>query len=86
MLARDARIAIGVAPGIGQGGAEDGGGDRHDQGKLNNIQQLIGREINNHILPEHLGEAPEFKTLTHKPKKKGKFKSKSWKTKKSTSS
>ncbi len=60
--------------------------NERDQGKLNNIQQLIGREINNHILPEHLGEAPEFKTLTHKPKKKGKFKSKSWKTKKSTSS
>ena len=57
--------------------------NERDQGKLSNIESLIGREITCSELPEHLGEAPVFKSPNTANKKKGKFKSKSWKQRKS---
>lgn len=51
--------------------------NERDQGKLNNIEALIGKEIINSVLPEGLGEAPVFKTVDKSRKKK-----KSWKSKK----
>jgi superfamily II DNA/RNA helicase len=55
--------------------------NERDQGKLNNIESLIGKEINNIVLPESLGEAPVFKPVNARPKKKFN----SWKSKKSQS-
>ena len=59
--------------------------NERDQGKLNNIQDLIGKEITLTPLPEHLGEAPIFKAVNPKNKNRTKFKSKNWKSKKPTS-
>ncbi|MGV3509136.1 MAG: DEAD/DEAH box helicase [Sphingobacteriaceae bacterium] len=56
--------------------------NERDQGKLKNIQDLIGREISTNTLPEHLGESPEFKPLDTNKKKRKKFKPKNWKAKK----
>ena len=54
--------------------------NERDQGKLRNIQELISKEIAVMPLPEHLGEAPEFKPVSAVKKNKGK--SKSWKNNK----
>ncbi|HEY0056368.1 MAG TPA: DEAD/DEAH box helicase [Pedobacter sp.] len=54
--------------------------NERDQGKLRNIQELISKEIAVITLPEHLGEAPEFKPASAVKKNKGK--SKSWKNNK----
>ncbi|MBC7915602.1 MAG: DEAD/DEAH box helicase [Pyrinomonadaceae bacterium] len=57
--------------------------NERDQGKLNNIEALIGRGITNITLPDGLGESPIFKPANDK-RKKGK--SNSWKPKKAQSS
>jgi superfamily II DNA/RNA helicase len=54
--------------------------NERDQGKLRNIQELISKEIAVMPLPEHLGEAPEFKPVSAVKKNRGK--SKSWKNNK----
>jgi superfamily II DNA/RNA helicase len=54
--------------------------NERDQGKLRNIQDLISKEIAVMPLPEHIGEAPEFKPVSSDNRKKGK--SKSWKNNK----
>lgn len=52
--------------------------NERDQGKLNNIESLIGNEIPNSVLHESLGEAPVFKPV-NKTKKRN---PRSWKSKK----
>jgi len=56
--------------------------NERDQGKLSTIEALIGREIAQQTLPEHLGEAPVFKPSSTIKRKNNRTKSKSWKTKK----
>ena len=50
-----------------------------DQRKLKNIEALIGREVPRMVLPEALGEAPVFKQLGEKKKKKWNNKKKPFK-------
>ena len=38
---RESRIAVGITPGIGQGGSQNSGGDRHDQSQLQDVEHIL---------------------------------------------